>query len=400
MICNRKMLLALICVCCSFCLAAGVEQQEVPGNFADPCAVKEISERKDTANNLPRWIEKEKIRSGWVSSENNTQYVDLLKSAKMNTLILKSHFHHKNKYHSSLRNLRQWAQVCKQQSLHVLVAYLWQPNRSDFQYGKVVYANGDKGIAPCPRNTEYWQNYLIRFGKDIATLSLEDKLSIDGIFIDTELYGSGRYGFKNYGKATCFCDDCFSDFLFAQGYTPSQLPTIPRSARKNWLSENKLLSAYFNFLQKDVETLARKLREQIHSINPSLLIGIYPTPKDWVRKSLVRGLGTPNQPILLFATDTYAGSGYEHIPSDPIKFYRGQGINCRYVAGFLLSRYGYRYLEPNIYEAAKKCDGYWLFRMRSLWKPEKHDAPLKFGSPEQYWLSIKKANEKINNLAP
>jgi len=49
------MLLALICVCCSSCLAAGAEQQETAGNFKNDVAVQEVLGGKRTVANAAWW---------------------------------------------------------------------------------------------------------------------------------------------------------------------------------------------------------------------------------------------------------------------------------------------------------------------------------------------------------
>jgi len=49
------MLLALICVCCSSCLAGDAEQQETPGNFTNPTAVKEVVSGKRMVANAAWW---------------------------------------------------------------------------------------------------------------------------------------------------------------------------------------------------------------------------------------------------------------------------------------------------------------------------------------------------------
>lgn len=55
MTCKWKMLLTLIWAYCSCCLVACAEQQEPPGNFTDPNAVKEVLSGKRTVANAAWW---------------------------------------------------------------------------------------------------------------------------------------------------------------------------------------------------------------------------------------------------------------------------------------------------------------------------------------------------------
>ena len=144
-----------------------------------------------TVTKLPQWIAKEKIRSGYLYARNNTKYAALMRAHGLNTVILKGPFQYKGRLADTLRKCRLWAQACKNEKLHLFLAYNWQPDLKSFSYRRVVYSNGASGIAPCPRDHKYWQSYLMPLGRIIAELSLESDLQVDGIFLDCELYDSG-----------------------------------------------------------------------------------------------------------------------------------------------------------------------------------------------------------------
>jgi len=348
-----------------------------------------VQNLKITKQMLPHWIDQEKIKAGYLYAKDDTKYAALMHSNGINTVIAKANIRHKN----TLEDYRRWARACKNEKLHLFIAYNWQPDPKATVYGSAVYSDGTVGIAPCPRNHEYWQNCLIPFGKIIAELSNEPDMQVDGIFLDYELYGS-EGNKKHYGHHTCFCDDCFSSFLHSEGYTGSQIPNIGRGDRNEWLKKKNLLDCYFAYLKKDVESLAKRFEQEIHKINPSLIIGMYPTPNDWVLTENARGFGTIELPMIIFATDSYSGGGYHSIPDGPSKLYKNSGIYSRYVAGFLLRSYDSDRLDENLKAAAEKCGGYWMFKMPMLWdKNEKHK--LAWGTSEHYWESIAKANRAI-----
>jgi len=354
---------------------------------------------KHTSNNFPRWITEEKIRAGYLYAKDDTKYAALMRSHGLNTVIVKGEFQFKERFAGTLEDCRQWAQASKKEKLHVFIAYNWQPapkswSRKGYPYRPLVYSDGSTGVAPCPRDDKFWQSYLMCFGKAIAKLSLVPDLQIDGIFVDSELYGSRERGHKGYGPETCFCDNCFSSFLLANSYKGPELPPVAKQYRSDWLKENKLLDSYFAFLKKDVESLAKEYEQNLHQINPSLMLGMYPTPKDWVRKAICRGFGTAELPMIIFATDSYSSGGASRIPRQPQKFYLEQGINAAYAAGLLFRCYGAFQLEQELPVTSRKCSGYWLFRMPMLWDVS-DSKELKQGSIQQYKNSIFKANLQI-----
>lgn len=365
------------------------------------CGVMTVDPKIRQSESLfPQWITKEKIRAGYLGVSDNTSYTSLIRNHGLNAVIAKGGFHRKEEFKKTAEGYRRWARACKKEKLHVFIAYNWQPapkswSRKGYPYRPLVYSDGSAGIAPCPRDHKFWEGYLIGLGKVVAELSLEPDLQIDGIHLDCELYGSKGH----YGRHTCFCDNCFSSFLLNNGYSGSNLPPVAPAGREKWLKENGLLDNYFAFLEKDVEALAEQFRQQLHKINPAFLISMYPTPKNWVLQSISRGFGTADFPMIIFATDTYEGGGHQRIPDDPEEFYRNSGIHGLYAAGFLLSRYDSDRLGVNLYTAAEKCSGYWLFTLGSLWYRERPPAArVPKGTENKYWQSIARANSNINTL--
>jgi hypothetical protein len=188
------------------------------------------------------------------------------------------------------------------------------------------------------------------------------------------------------------------------GYRGENLPIADYAERKNWLDRNKLLDSYFAFQENEVESLASNFEENLHKINPSFLIGFYPSPlypraDNWVRNSIARGLSTNGTPILIFGTDSYSGGKWQQrTPDNPVKLYKELGVNCHYLAGFLLRSYSSNNLGASLYTAGGKYTGYWIFKMPMLWGYFEKNEKLKRGTVEEYCDSITRANEKIGRL--
>lgn len=354
------------------------------------------SKSRDTiVNKLPQWITTEKIRAGYLYTQNDAKYAALMRAHGLNTVIIKGLFIDEKGIKETLENYREWARACKKEKLHVFAAYNWQPSSKSSSYRRVIYSDGSSGIAPCPRDRVHWQEYFTHFGKIIAELSLEPDLQIDGIFLDCELYGSeGKK--RLYGEHTCFCDNCFSSFLLSGSYSDNQLSSVRHRDRKRWLDKKKFLDGYFRFLKRDVEQLAKQYEKELHAVNSNLMLGMYPKLHNWVLTSIAQGLGTPEMPVVLFGTHCYVRRGISIIPQPLPEFYTRQKINGIYLAGFLFRTYGADDLELNLFYACQKASGYWLFRTPMLWGKFSRNESLARGSAAEYWNSIGQANKEID----
>ena len=121
-------------------------------------------------------------------------------------------------------------------------------------------------------------------------------------------------------------------------------------------------------------------------------------PYNRVLKSIARGLGTEESPMLLFATDSYYKGGHKRIPKEPSALYKRSGIDAFYVGGYLLRKYKSDILFVELPIAAEKCSGYWIYRLSLLWGKPREKEPLAGGSQLEYWQALSRANKNIDKL--
>lgn len=350
---------------------------------------------------LPEWIEQEGIRAGYLFYYNNPRYAREMKYNGLNTLIIKGYQFYLSQMDATIRAYQQWSTTCREQGMHLIAAFNWQPQEVVFANCRpVVFADGTEGLFACPLDDYFWQQHLTNIAVRIAEISVVDSVSvIDGIFLDMEMYRTEALAAnkKNYSSTTCFCDDCFSHFIDNRT-SWENLPEVREDRREAWLSQNGLLEDYFAYQTGRVEAKANQLKDLVHAINPKILFGVYPaiTKTNWVLKAVMRAFGSESYPVISFSTDTYGYAscwGPSKIPSDIPQYFEEYDINGIYVAGYLFNKYSSSEIRTNIIQSRQRCQGYWLYKMPQLLEaviPAGDE--LGGGTQADYLQAIKNAN--------
>ncbi len=358
------------------------------------------------------WIQQKGIRAGYVYFDSPTSYADSLKKAGLNTALVKGwQFFNVSQTNATLAAYRRWGIACRQQGLHMFAAYNWQPQEKLIkQYRPVVFSDGTEGLFVCPLDVSFWREHLIANGEKIAQLSLENSVRLDGFMLDMEMYGTEneQANKKNYSRECCFCDNCFSTFLFSKGYSGGTLPAVNKKNRYRWLEEHRWLDEYFVFLGEKAEALAQEYKERIRAVNAELLLGVYPAivDKNWVQIAMMRAFGKDSYPVISFSTDTYGYGrettkhhwGADKIPSSLNEYFQKYDINGKYVAGYMFCKYTSAEIGQHLIQSCEKADGYWLWTFSQLYWTQWPDGyeRLAGGSPGEYLQALYEANRSID----
>lgn len=318
------------------------------------------------------WLYTEKMRAGWVHANEPPENIQLWLDMKLNTVIVGAGYYNpgtwvenpNSTWNQTLLKWRNWAKAAKQAKLHCFIAFDWMLlGSTEMIYRKARTIDGTELQAVCPLDAIYWNNHIWRVSKAIAEMSLESDVRIDGIFLDNEWYGAEGLPQeqRDYATHTCFCEYC--------------------RKMQNYQKED------------EIAILSAKCLNSIRKINPRLIMGMYPTltygnSRNWVRETIAQEWGTPDFPMILFATDTYYG---KEKPVDPVSDYSVNGVYCVYAPGYTLRSYSHTHLANQLKRNLKQNYGYWLFRMEQLFDPQKYEA-LGDGTREDYIQVIKRAN--------
>jgi hypothetical protein len=338
------------------------------------------------------WIAREKIRAGWIYHHNGPDKLAFFKQYGLNTLLI----HAGNREHFSL-----WAKEAKTAGMRLfgVVGASYEVGQTGMR--PCVFGNGYQAVIPCPLEERYWSEVLTKLAVTVAREGQEADKSIAGILIDWEMYANSNKGGQIYFTDACYCDHCFGGFLQAKG-RENVCAQVAFKERVAWLKAQELFDAYHPHLQQQVRAQANRLREAVAAVDPEFFVGFYPVPHNWHLVGVAQGLGTPQHPMILWATSTYGGGGPSRVPDDWQQEMQKQEIHCYYAAGMLLRMYTAANLAKNLFEVSRKGHGYWLFTVHTLCIPEEQqrgDYHLCAGSPAEYLEAIQLANSELDKLA-
>ncbi|NLB95622.1 MAG: hypothetical protein GX785_07920 [Armatimonadetes bacterium] len=338
----------------------------------------------------PDWIAREKIRAGWIYYGDGADKLRFFKEHGLNALITST---------ANAETFDTWAKEAKRAGMRLfgVLGFSFDAEKAGMRCA--VFGNGYKSTVACPLNEEFWQQRMIEPAVRLARQGMDGEREISGILIDFELYQNTNKGGQIYYTDACYCDYCFGEFLKSKALPdPGAVPFAQRVA---WLKEKGVYEEYHPFLQTRVRALAEKMRDAVRAVHKEFFLGFYPIPHNWMLVGVAQGLGTPDHPMILWATATYGGGGAEKIPDNWREEMEKQGIHAYYCGGMLLRMYSAANLAAHMTRVAAKTNGYWLFTVHTLCIPpeqQRGDYYLAAGTREDYLREIRRANAEIDRL--
>jgi hypothetical protein len=246
---------------------------------------------------------------------------------------------------------------------------------------------------PCPADETYW-NVVI--GERFARLAeLATTTAITGVAFDTEMYGSDISLYTDL----CYCDACWQEFMNAEPSFDPNAASLGKEARFDYLITHQLLQRYTMVQWERVRTILSQIEQRVHRIHPHLQLGFLCYLHNWFYMALVQGLGTPENPVLVFSESSYVLGYTPYVDQERDKVLGNQQI-VRYIPGLWLSRFFPHDLPAQLTDLATHTDGYWIYTADSIWTDDpKSKGESVHGSSQEYWSAIKKANDELLRLA-
>ncbi len=254
--------------------------------------------------------------------------------------------------------------------------------------GQAVGLNGAVQKTWSPLDREFWvKGYFspLRAAQDFFA---EQKTPLPGIFFDTNLYSASPI--HNFFMGYDFGDRAWRLFLAASGgfveayILEAAAEQLTPHKRFVFLIQNGLLPLYYTTLQDEVERFARHLRRGLAADQPKIWgVFVDRLPADWYSIGLLRGLSTPDSPVLLlsFEPDTQAY----------LRYLLDMDIHALHAFGIIPIQYSPKELPAMGRFVRAYHDGYWLSSLEAILQPEgvrTHNGTLTL---EEYARAIRSA---------
>ena len=220
-----------------------------------------------------------------------------------------------------------------------------------------VNRHGELMPIPCGLDSLYWRSAVRPTYRVLSRLggprSAPDVLA--GVALDLD---SAMAMYQGSG----FCDSDYRVGLAALGLDSAEmnrLLVLPPPVRYDTLLEHGWLSAYYTALEAAVAERALALRVEMRKLRPDLRFAFHATtaPADWFSVGLLRGLSSPDAPVLLWLRDTPTRD-----PRTLLRGYQERGIFALSALGLDLERENFAPAQlPRLrFAVFNEHTGFWL----------------------------------------
>lgn len=324
------------------------------------------------------WVEQEGIRAAWLSYKQlDEQMAQHLCNARMNTAFLRHGFHdlldlstarwdgdqlivspREQVMHQALQNTN----IAARNGIHVF----WLANyeldqmlphlrrlgyQRAFAEGPGRYLRSGLHDDAAPLDRTFWHGITGAHGELVAKLSREHP--IDGLIYDTEHYAGGIMYLHNCG----FSDATYEKFV-ASRQLGAPAESVRAGHRYEFLRTTGRLRSYYDFLEEEAYQQGRDLASRWHTVNPHLILGVWPLLDNWFSKGFLRGLGGAVPSLGLSGVEYYHGAEQT---ASMAEYFESRISNCIYMPGFYPPfAYTADELQHHVGQALRTQRHYWM----------------------------------------
>jgi hypothetical protein len=279
-----------------------------------------------------------------------------------------------------------WAQSCRNFNLGFMALFsLWGNGEKTWAKPTYYLTFGGKEYAntPCPL-ASYKTLVHDRF---VALAQLSKTVPITGAVLDIEMYGADMINYDNL----CFCDYCYG--LFQKAH-PS-IDIVPKKNREQYLTDIGQMDNYKQFIDSQLTEMAHQTEKEVHQIAALFKIGATRLDNpNYYNESLAKGLGTEENPVLVFCERTYWVGYHPTIIKETIERFKTMGASASLIAGIWQDKWPTADLADIYYNCYMACDGYWIYSMETL-NPSAKSVFVGTESSKKYWQAIFDANKRL-----
>ena len=261
---------------------------------------------------------------------------------------------------------------------------------------KMVWQDGKEQNICSPNSDKLW-DMITRLIVEHAKISADVPAFI-GTFLDYENYAPDKPSVSPHNCYELSYDQkILREFAAAQKI---EMPTLAPAERYPWLARKELHARFRQFQIQSWRARARKLRQQVDSINPRFQFILYPAPGTLLMtEALYPEWGTREAPVVLADPYTYQRPS-EFMAEAPalalnrITLLRGmaslrpRGVRHQYLGGIdpIAPSADPEFCGKNASMLAHLSDGYWVFYEGPKYTAKDHGA---------YFEWFRRANKEI-----
>lgn len=210
--------------------------------------------------------------------------------------------------------------------------------------------------------------------------AVSKKLGIRSVKLDLEWIGS---------MLPCYCDSCWSDFALANGLSVK----IPPEERHALLVSRNLIERYRDAMLGNWEQTAKNYEREMHSIAPSLMLGMMPAENSPTYLPFVKYLAIRNVPAMMDSWCMYGGNGYNAFTRQSLEWIRKQNPDNIPQPWLWVIYYYPESITSQCYGLLKDGIGYTLYPLSAIRLESGNQFPGK-AAPELYFKAFSLANRE------
>lgn len=226
---------------------------------------------------------------------------------------------------------------------------------------------------------------LLKSARRIAELSKD--IPIMAVKIDFE-----EMFLKGY--ITPFNDDVWHGFQKINNFGE-----VAPQNRGSFLEKKGLIAAYETYIENCLAQEAKRFREEIQAINPSLHLGMMPADNKALYNAFMRELGTEKNPAIIDIWNLYNGSGFTRDVTSSINHVKKMNASNMAVSWLRFNVCKPKNLAGHLYHSAMAGNGWNGWEMEMLSADQSKLSPMfrlpKGEKADSYWKAFQEVNTAI-----
>ena len=172
-----------------------------------------------------------------------------------------------------------------------------------------------------------------------------------------------KFDIETIATLISYDDDTWKAYCLRQ---PKFSASLPASERHTALLAVGALGDYEQTYAADVALAVKQFAEELHALNPSLVLGYMPYRDSWIGQGFNTHLATPAAPAIIDDWCMYNGGGFSETVVANHNRVRAFNPNNRHVPWFRVNSYEAADLASQAYHAGAATDGYSMWVMTML----------------------------------